>query len=1029
MDPVQPTKAAIIVDQTGQSLPLGREVVTIGRKSGNTIVLGEDLKVSRHHATIRWETGTYIVQDVGSANGTFLNDERLTAPQPLNNGDVIRVGDTTLTVMLPPEDTEPSLKLMTPEAGEPAGTAPAPTGKAVKATDTEPDVVTNPYVGPRTFTQVEGDRFFGREREARELHSLIISERLVLYYAQSGAGKSSLLNTRVVPQLQEAGLAVLPIGRVGGELPEEVTGVENIFIFNLLLSLDESDGDPNRFTRMQLSEFLTRLTSQDGMHYYYDQAVEPGLDEESFEASPYVLIIDQFEEIITNHPGRWHEREGFFIQLAQAMTDDELLWVVLTLREDFVAALDPYIHILPDNLRARFYMQRMSHDAALEAIKKPAERFSRPFAPSVAENLVDNLRQIRVHGSASRSPDDTQVGQFVEPVQLQVACYQLWENLLKQNQPVGQITQQNLDELGDVDQALAQFYEEAILEVVVRTRVTEIYLRNWFEDELITEAGTKGMVYRGRTRTGGIPNEAVDVLVAKFILRSEVKSGGTWYELIHDRFIEPILQSNRQWREEQPLIRMAENWKNSDKPASLLLQREQLKEVMEATNWRALGRSVREFIEASQAAQEAREDAERAEREALQQHELEQARALAEERQRRARTIAIGGGVAVVLAFAAGLLGVGWFNSFLARVEAEVTVTAAVEIAETKVNDAATSEKRATIAQGTADAFRATSEALGGTATSNAATGEALSTEATSNAATAEALGTAAAANASEAQRILEQQDIFFAAVAEATAAKETEVAIAAATAQSRSGTATAIAALPPPFTATPTETATPVGPVTPPPASDITATPVPVATPTSDSDAEIQAQVAALNATQTAVAVVHATQTVVYSSRSSCLVEPKGEFAEVWNRYGARLGCPVQQPIGGQFAEQPFEKGYMIWSAITDPNLFFAIVGDDSGKWFVADQKEVDSYNPKDGVACDLGPPPSDGLSQPIRGFGALWCGRDDIRDQIGWGKTPEFAVIDNALQRFENGFVLRDSRSFIHVLFDDGSYVRVQS
>jgi len=50
------------------------------------------------------------------------------------------------------------------------------------------EAAVNPYVGPRTFTYAERERFFGREREARELLSLVISERLVLFYAQSGAG-------------------------------------------------------------------------------------------------------------------------------------------------------------------------------------------------------------------------------------------------------------------------------------------------------------------------------------------------------------------------------------------------------------------------------------------------------------------------------------------------------------------------------------------------------------------------------------------------------------------------------------------------------------------------------------------------------------------------------------------------------------------------------------------------------------------------------------------------------------------------
>jgi hypothetical protein len=44
--------------------------------------------------------------------------------------------------------------------------------------------VDNPYVGPRAFTRAEGDRFFGRDREARELLARVIAERLVLFYAQ-----------------------------------------------------------------------------------------------------------------------------------------------------------------------------------------------------------------------------------------------------------------------------------------------------------------------------------------------------------------------------------------------------------------------------------------------------------------------------------------------------------------------------------------------------------------------------------------------------------------------------------------------------------------------------------------------------------------------------------------------------------------------------------------------------------------------------------------------------------------------------
>src|SRR5262245_13907039 len=97
---------------------------------------------------------------------------------------------------------------------------------------------TNPYVGPRTFSEAEKDRFFGREREAQDLLALVLSERLVLFYAQSGAGKSSLLHTRLIPRLREEGFEVLPVGRVSGDLPAGLAPaeVDNIFSFNLSLS-------------------------------------------------------------------------------------------------------------------------------------------------------------------------------------------------------------------------------------------------------------------------------------------------------------------------------------------------------------------------------------------------------------------------------------------------------------------------------------------------------------------------------------------------------------------------------------------------------------------------------------------------------------------------------------------------------------------------------------------------------------------------------------------------------------------------
>lgn len=472
----------------------------------------------------------------------------------------------------------------------------------------------NPYVGPRTFTRAESDRFFGRETEARELLALVISERLVLFYAQSGAGKSSLINTRLAPRLAAEGFLVLPIARVGRELPEGVTEVNNIFIFNLLLSLEQSQQDPNRFAHMTLPHFLANLTSTDGEHFYYDDsppdaAVDDLAADETYEEPPHVLIIDQFEEILTTHLERWPERSDFFRQLDQAMRDDPLLWVVLTLREDHLAALDPYASLLANRLSDRYYMQRMGYEAALEAIQCPAELAGRPFTPAAAQTLADNLRQIK-GGEA--------LGQFIEPVQLQVVCYQLWENL--KDQPGDAITKQDLQESGDVDTALAEFYAQALRQTLAQSGVSEIELRNWFDQQLITEAGTRGTVFQGVNETAGLPNPVVKLLADQFLLRSEIRAGGAWYELVHDRFVEPILQANRTWwLRQSPLIRAAQAWKDSGWNKSKLYLGQQLKEALASLGQSKPEPLVAEFLAASKAENQVLE-----EKEAMRQRELVQ---------------------------------------------------------------------------------------------------------------------------------------------------------------------------------------------------------------------------------------------------------------------------------------------------------------------------------------------------------------------------------------------------------------------
>jgi sigma-B regulation protein RsbU (phosphoserine phosphatase) len=91
----------------GMVFPIGQPVVTMGRSASNAIQI-IDRKISRHHAEILYLNGDYILRDLGSKNGTHVNEELVTEERVLNNGDKVRVGETVLVFEREPEETAPS---------------------------------------------------------------------------------------------------------------------------------------------------------------------------------------------------------------------------------------------------------------------------------------------------------------------------------------------------------------------------------------------------------------------------------------------------------------------------------------------------------------------------------------------------------------------------------------------------------------------------------------------------------------------------------------------------------------------------------------------------------------------------------------------------------------------------------------------------------------------------------------------------------------------------------------------------------
>src|SRR3712207_1457259 len=83
---------------SGQTITLEQELV-IGRSTPGLGSLGGDSEISRVHARVFHDpSGRLTIEDLGSTNGTFVNGNRVSGQQPLNPGDEVRVGQTTLSV-------------------------------------------------------------------------------------------------------------------------------------------------------------------------------------------------------------------------------------------------------------------------------------------------------------------------------------------------------------------------------------------------------------------------------------------------------------------------------------------------------------------------------------------------------------------------------------------------------------------------------------------------------------------------------------------------------------------------------------------------------------------------------------------------------------------------------------------------------------------------------------------------------------------------------------------------------------------
>ena len=226
----------------------------------------------------------------------------------------------------------------------------------------------------------DAEIFFGRDLEVEKLLSDVISTRLVLLFAKTGSGKTSLINAGVRPRLKQLDYETYYIRVEKDPMASAISTLQKEKVVS-----EESDGRP-------LDAILADVIEK--------------------REKPIVLFFDQFEEFfiyITDEKAR----EEFIATIARIYRNRESsIQIVFSFREEFFVEMEVFRNEIPtifhneSNLRLKWF----SANQARDAIVKPAKHFGFEVKEDLIEKLLSDL--------------DTERG--IEPARLQIVCDTLW---------------------------------------------------------------------------------------------------------------------------------------------------------------------------------------------------------------------------------------------------------------------------------------------------------------------------------------------------------------------------------------------------------------------------------------------------------------------------------------------------------------------------------------------------------------------------------------------------------------------------
>lgn len=381
----------------------------------------------------------------------------------------------------------------------------------------------NPWLGLASYEYKDAYRFFGRETELKDLNSAICNNLFTTIYGISGAGKTSLINAGIIPQLDKENYIPVRI-RLDHQ---SKTGYNTQIVQAITAAIEKSGGEiesellqedivenEKLWNFLYFSKFWSKTNHQIVPVIFIDQF------EEIFTMNESSKIISDFFETINSlqyniPPAQTSEfleqKEGYI-----DYTDTAQFRMVLIMREDFLARLEDHSYDIPALRKNRRGMKRLNGFQALDVILKP---YPEIITRDVAFEILS-----KVTGQQKIQDSEISLTKLsVDPSILSLFCSELYQKAVATK--ANALTKELVSQFGD--NIISTFYDDTMKLVSPKTV-------EYLENHLLTYSGFRNSVALEDLEQNGISKEELTRLSEKRLIRIETKEGTERVEFTHD---------------------------------------------------------------------------------------------------------------------------------------------------------------------------------------------------------------------------------------------------------------------------------------------------------------------------------------------------------------------------------------------------------------------------------------------------------------------------------------------------------------